>query len=121
MPHVVLKGPLSAEAIWMAFQPIQVREGTNHYKVTDAYLSHDRETLLLRALIVERGFTKAFFARLVQRADEVTVNLEHLTDPDKSDGVRRLLGLVAWHLLQAEPHEVMVRTNVPECVKAPVA
>jgi hypothetical protein len=119
MPHVVIKGPISVEDIWIAFQPTQFAEGDNHFKAEEAFLSTDKNDLLVRSLTVERGFTKRFFVRFTQREGAVAIALDKIAAPDRSDGVKRLLGLFAWKVLQAEPEATIEHTNIQEFIREP--
>ncbi|MEQ8820767.1 MAG: hypothetical protein RLY93_11030 [Sumerlaeia bacterium] len=127
MPHVVIRGPVSAEDIWLAFQPLEFQEGGNVMKVADCYLSSDREVLLLRATVVERGFPKNFFLKIVEDGDEqthgemarLTISVEKQAAPERTDAVKRLIGLSAWRLLQAVPEAEVATTNIPEFIKGP--
>lgn len=119
MPHVIIEGPLTVEDIWLAFKPLAFREGANHYKAEDILLSRDKHTALIRSLTVERGFTKNFYVRAVQKDDAISLGLEKLTMPDSSDGVKRLLGLYAWTILQSEPESVVKATDIKEFLGEP--
>ncbi len=115
MPHIVISGPVSTEDIWIAFQPTEFAEGENRFKAEEALLNHTKDTLLIRSLVVERGFVKNFLVR-ISRKDEksITIGLEKLTRPEVTDAVKRLLGLYAWRILQAEPEAVVESTNIKE-------
>lgn len=117
MPHVVIEGPVSPEDIWLGFKPLDAVEGGTRFKVLEAYLRHDKTEALARALTVERGFTKNFYIRFTQHGDRMTIGLEPLASPERSDGVKRLIGLCAWLVLQAEPRCTIVSTNIGELVR----
>ncbi len=112
MPHIVIDGPMSLEDIWLAYQHLEVAEGPSRFKTEGCFLSNDKTELLIQALVVERGFVKKFYAKLHQHEEGVTIKLDPLTDPEKTDGVRRLLGLFAERLLAAEPEAHVARTNI---------
>lgn len=119
MPHVILTGPLTPEDIWLAYQPIEFKEGANLYKAEAAYLNTDKSELLIRSLVVERGFKRKFLVRITAREDGIHIGIDSLAAPDKSDGVRRLLGLYAWTIMQAEPEAVVTTTNIREQLGEP--
>jgi hypothetical protein len=112
MPHVVIHGPLTLEDIWLAYTHVDVTQKDIRFKTEGCYLEQDKKELLVRCLVVERGFAKKFFVRLHQRPDEITIKLEPLTDPEKTDGVRRLLGMFAERILTAEPEARVTQTNI---------
>lgn len=120
MPHVILTGPLTPEDIWLAFQPVEFREKGNLYKAEAAYLSVDKEEVLVRSLCVERGFNRRFLVRISSREDGIHIGIDSLAAPDKSEGVRRQLGLYAWMILQAEPEAVMGTTDISDFMGEPI-
>jgi hypothetical protein len=120
MPHVLLKGPTNVEDIWLAYAPLEIAEQGNRYKSEGAYLSADKVDLIVRSLVVERGFRKTFFVRIHQREDGLLhIGLDSLQQPDKSDGVKRLLGLYAWKIMMIEPEMAVSSTNIEAFLKDP--
>ncbi len=119
MPHVILQGPLTPEDIWLAFQPEEFSEDGNRYKAEEAFLSSAKDIVLIRSLAVERGFTKLFYVRVARKEGQLSIGLERLTKPDASDGVKRLLGLYAWKILQSDPETSVASTNIGEFVREP--
>jgi hypothetical protein len=117
MPHVVIKGPVTPEDIWLAFKPLDFREGDLLFKAEMVLLSQDKSEVLVRSLTVERGFRKRFYVRITGREDGITIGLDTIGTPEKSDGVKRLLGLYAWTILQSEPEATIASTNIPEFIK----
>jgi hypothetical protein len=112
MPHVVIEGPVSIEDIWMAYAPIQRTEGDWVFKTEDCYLSNDKTELLVRCMVVESGYARKFFVRLYQRDKSLTLKLEPLTDPEKTDAVRRLLGIMTEGILIACPEARVLRSTI---------
>lgn len=118
MPHIVIEGPLSLEDVWMAYTHLDVTENATRYRTEGCFLSHDKSELLVSALVVEQGFAKKFYVRLHQRDNSLTIKLDILTDPEKTDGVRRLLAIFAERILTAEPEARVVRTNIKSFLRA---
>lgn len=120
MPHVVLQGPVTPEDIWLSFRPLEFVESTTRMKVEDCYLAHDRESAIARCLTVERGFRKMFFLRFTRKAgDQLSIGPDPFGSPERSDGVKRLVGLCAWMMLQAEPLAKVQSTNIGDLISAP--
>lgn len=119
MPHVVLKGPVTVEDIWLSFKQMEFHESGCHFKAHEAYLSDDKQTLLIRTLVVERDFPKNYFVKLTQRADEITINLEPLAGPERTDAVKRFLGICAWQIAWAEPETELINTNIKDFIRPP--
>lgn len=122
MPHVVISGPVTPEDISLAFQPVEFIERGNRFKAEQAYLSVDRKELLVRTLVIERGYRKLFYVRMhINDAGNLHLGLDIMNHPDKSEAVRRLLGLYAWRILQAEPQAAVASTNIADLIKEPEA
>lgn len=121
MPHVVLRGPVTAEDIWLTFEPVEFHEEGIHCKAEDCYLSNDKKTLLVRSVVVERNFPKSFFMKITEKDGALTVGLEALAGPERTDGVKRFLGLSAWKILQSEPTMEIEKGNIVELVRGPSA
>ncbi len=121
MPHLVLEGPITVEDIWLAFKPLELHEGGCHFRAPECYLSSDKRSLLVRSLIVERDFPKNFFVKMTEKEGEVTIGLEVLAAPERTDAVKRFLGFCAWQIIQAVPECVITRGNVQEFVSGPKA
>lgn len=116
MPHVILAGPVTPEDIHLAFAPVEVlAPGGVVLKGVECFLNGDRSMALVRALVVERGFHKQFFVRLRQSAPgELTISIEPVGAPERSDGVKRLLGIMARTILESEPAMTLLRTNIED-------
>lgn len=112
MPHIVIEGPLSLEDIWMAYHHLDITESGTRFKTEGCFMSHDKTELLVAALVVEQGYPKKFYVRLHEHENSLTIKLDPLTDPEKTDGVRRLLAIFGERILTAEPEAHIVRTNI---------
>jgi hypothetical protein len=95
VPHVVLQGPVTIDECRERFQPSVWRQGDLVVKIERFYREKDGRAALIETLVVDRGHTQKFFIQLSPKGGGLTVRLEPLTDPEKTPGVRRALGLVA--------------------------
>jgi hypothetical protein len=121
MPHAILKGPVTAEDIWLSFRPLEFHEGEAHCKATDCLLSADRKTALIRSLVVERSFSRSFLTRVVEKDGTLTLGLDPLGTPERTEGVKRFLGFCAWVILQASPEMELAGGNITDLVRGPGA
>ena len=103
MPHVVIDGPASIEQFYQQFEPIDVREADTILKIKDIFLNTEKMKALLECVVVEKRFPQTFYMIVSQKANTITVRLDPLTDPEKNNGVKRLLALVAYTLKSQEP------------------
>lgn len=113
MPHVVIEGAPDPEEIWRAFEPIRERRGEEILKIDRAYLERDAAKVLLEALVVSAGFRQKFFLQVTRKQDRaVTVRLEPLTDPEKTDAVRRAVAVAARWVGSIAPGSRLTATNL---------
>ena len=111
MPHVVIHGDISLRALYDDFEPIEERAGDDVLKVTDVFLNHSGRVALLECVVVERR-PMSFFVQLARHEDRVTVRLFPPTDPQKTDGVRRILARIAWEIVRRFPGSRYGATNL---------
>lgn len=118
--HIAIAGPITLEDIWLAFRVHEYREGAVVMKAQEAYLSHDRAELIVRSLIVERGFSKYLFLRLSPReGGGVLVGVDPIASPERGPSLKRYLGLVAWQLLQSAPECTIASPGLDEFIAPP--
>lgn len=126
MPHLVFEGPVGIEDIFLGFSPLELREGDLIAKAQECFLNQEKSVLLIRSLIVERGFTTVFMMKLSQQKPsptsdfvELTLGLEPVGSPERTEGVKRYMGFCGWVLLQTDAELQLLRGNVMEYVKGP--
>jgi hypothetical protein len=95
MPHVVLEGTVDLQQLGTSFEPLFQRWGNDLLKVDHLYLEQQGEDVLLDTLVVESGHRQHFFIQVTPRKGGAVVRLLPQTDPEKTDGVKRALALVA--------------------------
>jgi hypothetical protein len=103
MPHVIIEGPASVELFCQQFTPLDIHEQQTIIKVQEAYLSTTKMDALLDCLVVEDRIPITFYIFLTQKSGRITVRLDRLTDPEKTDGVKRLLALIGHTLKSQSP------------------
>ena len=111
MPHVVLNGRVSLEEFYEAFAPVVERQGPVVHKISDCFLNHDRDLLLLDCLVYDRR-PKGFLVMVDHRDGRTSVRLFPPTDPEKCDGVRRIVARVASDLHARFPETEIGATNL---------
>lgn len=115
MPHVVIE---EAPHLAVASQSIQltaVRNGSEILKAVDVYLNRSGHTALVDCVVVEEGRAQAFFVQLSQKDRQITVRLLlPATDPEKTIGVKRIMGLIAKQLHENTAGSRFGKTNLQE-------
>jgi len=112
MPHVVIDGPASVDRFFQEFQPILDRSNGRILKARDVFINQGRRSALVESTVVEGGGTQVFFVHVSQGEGAVTVRLLPATDPEKTDGVKRLLAIIARKVLEQDPSCKYGKTNL---------
>jgi len=122
MPHVILKGETTVEDLWLGFEPLEFHEGGVVFKAQECFLARDKQSLLVRSLVVEREFPRNFLLKIAQSVDgTMTLSLDKLAQTDRADAVKRYIGLCAWRILQSAPDLSVERTNIADLIRGPKA
>lgn len=114
MPHVVIEEALDLARACQGIEVGAVRNGGEILKVVDVYLNRSGHTGLVDCVVVEAGRSQPFFVQLSQKDRQITVRLLPATDPEKTDGVKRLLALIATQLNAASDGSHFGKTNLQD-------
>lgn len=114
MPHVIIEGPIDVSAIADRFTPINKTGAEPIVKVSTCLISRQEKRLLLECLVVERRLPKKFYLRIDQREAGVKISLDPLTDPEKTDGVKTAIALVARQVRDMEQDNRYGNTNLQD-------
>jgi hypothetical protein len=114
MPHVVIEEALDLAFACQSIQLKAVRNGSEILKVVDVYLNRSGHSALVDCVVVKEGRSQAFFVQLSQKDRQITVHLLPATDPEKTLGVKRLMGLIAKQLHECTAGSRFGKTNLQE-------
>ena len=114
MPHVVLEGTISLNDLQGRFSPVMERNGSEILKTGDFYVNHTDSSALLEAIVIESGPPKNFFVHLSKKKNSLTVRLFPLTDPEKTNGVKKLMGIIAKKIRELFPESEFGKTNLQD-------
>lgn len=103
MPHVVVEGPASLERLYQEFAPFTREEHGTILKVREAFLNTLKTKLLLDCVVVEDRVPLTFYLEVIQRENGLTVHIDPMTDPERTNGVKRLIALIGQRLKCQHP------------------
>ncbi|NRA01056.1 MAG: hypothetical protein HRU00_00495 [Myxococcales bacterium] len=104
MPHIVIQGPVDLEAYAREFEPILLRTGADVIRADTLYRDRSGRALLLEALVVEAGRKLPFYLKITSHdRGSVTIRIDPLTHPERSDGVRSLVARIGRDLIARNP------------------
>ncbi|MCK4305995.1 MAG: hypothetical protein KAY24_17280 [Candidatus Eisenbacteria sp.] len=95
MPHVQVIGPLSLQDLVSPLSHILDAAPPLVLKIQEAYLSHDAKHLLLESVVVEGYLRQGFFLLIRQEEQGVLIRCHPTVPVQKTDGVKKLIALVA--------------------------
>ena len=117
MPHVVIEEALDLGLVSQGIKLTVTRTGGEILKVVDVYMSRTGRVALVDCVVVEGGHSQTFFVQLSQKERQITVRLLPATDPEKTDGVKRVMALIASQLLECTAGSRLGKTNLQEFLR----
>ena len=116
VPHVVIEGTVALEEARASFEPIFQRDGDDILKIRTLYVSSGGEEALLDTLVVESGHRQHFLIQVrIREEGGATIRLLPLSDPEKTDGVKRALAQAAARVRGLRPSTCSYgATNIQE-------
>ncbi len=114
MPHVVIENAPDLAGVFRGLAPFAERADEQILRLADLYLNRAGRTALLECVVIDKGVAVSFFVLLAQREDQLTVRLYPLTDPEKTEGVKRLLALIAVRVRDLAPASRFGKTNLQD-------
>ena len=112
MPHVVFNERLNLESFSTQFHEV-IQKEPFLIKLMDVFLDREKRTALIPAVVIDK-IHQQFLIELSTRKDKTTVRLYPNTDPEKTDGVKMALGLVAKIIQESNPEYKITKTNIDE-------
>ena len=112
MPHVVFDKRIDLEVFSKQFQETILKEPFL-IKLLDVFLDRKKRVALIPTVVID-SLHQQFFIEISTRQDKTTVRLFPGTDPEKTDGVRMSLGLVAKTIHETNPNHRITKTNIKE-------
>jgi len=114
MPHIVLENAKNVRDCFEVIEPMMEKFPNGILKITDKYINKQETSALLESIAIEDGKNQTFFIQLSAKGESVTVRLLPLTDPEKSNGVKTLMGIVANKIKQSNQNITYGKTNLQD-------
>ena len=112
MPHVQIVGSCQVRDLCAPLSQVLASTPPQVLKVQNAYLAADGSQLLLEAVVVEGFLRQSFFLLVRQETTGVLIRCHPFSPPQKTDGVKRLIALVARRCLELCPGSRAGNTNL---------
>ena len=114
MPHVVFDKRVNLEELFEKFSPIMQKEPFL-IKITEMYIDNEKRKMLLPAVVIDEKH-QDFLIEISTNEQKTTVRLYPKTDPEKTDGVKSSLGLVASFIDKTIPGLKVSKTNISDFI-----
>lgn len=112
MPHLKLEGEFAADRITEGLTSEVHRWGRSVLKIEACWLRADRLAVLVEGVVVEHSRPLHPVAIVSRQDSHTTVRLWSTAPVERTDSVRRLLGIIASQLQRLGAGPVVV-TNIP--------
>ena len=117
MPHVVLSGKYDFTRIHIQFKKkIHKMENSTIIKYDDSFINSDNNLILIKTIVIENQQSQSFYIMIMQKEQQLTIRLDPLTDPTKTNTVKKSLGLIAQELLNNNNDLKVTKTNLNEFI-----
>ena len=112
MPHIVFNERVDLEKIQERFKPM-IEKDDNLIKIKEVYVSSAKNNALFHAITIGE-INQEFFIEVLTGDCKTTVRLFPLTDPKKTDSVKKSLVIVSRFIVTQHPSLKITKTNLQE-------
>jgi hypothetical protein len=114
MPHIVLENINAVNDAYEAITPFSNKIDGGMLKVMDKYINSTGQIVLIEALAVEGLKNQNFFIQLTQKKSSQTVRLLPQTDPEKTNGVKTIMAMIAKQIKDIDANISYGKTNLQD-------
>jgi hypothetical protein len=114
MPHVVLENTGSLSEVHERLEPVMEQKEGEILKTGDIFLNQKGTSSLVECIVIEGAPPLNFFVQLNRKGENITVRLLPRTDPEKTNGVKKLMGLIAKRIRDIFPESQYGKTNLQD-------
>ncbi|MDQ3836576.1 MAG: hypothetical protein M3270_06545 [Thermoproteota archaeon] len=120
MPHIVLSGgSISLSKIFAHMQKILFKDQKSNIivRIENCFINQPGDIILVKAVAVDQK-PQSFYVMVMNKEDKITIRLDPMTDPEKTDGVKIALALIAKRVQEIEKLQnlYVTKTNIQEYI-----
>ena len=119
MPHIVLSGSILLSNAFEHMYKILFKDQKSNIivRIETYFINHPGDIILAKAVAVDQK-PQSFYIMVMKKEDKTTIRLDPMTDPEKTDGVKIALALMAKRIQEIEKaHNLYVsKTNIQEFI-----
>ena len=119
MPHIVLSGSILLSNAFEHMEKILFKDQKSNIivRIENYFINQPGNILLAKAVAVDQK-PQSFYIMVMNREDKTTIRLDPQTDPEKTDGVKIALALIAKRIQEIEKARNLYvsKTNIQEFI-----
>ena len=119
MPHIVLSGSILLSNAFEHMEKILFKDQKSNIivRIENYFINQPGNILLAKAVAVDQK-PQSFYIMVMNREDKTTIRLDPQTDPEKTDGVKIALALMAKRIQEIEKARNLYvsKTNIQEFI-----
>ena len=112
MPHAVLNQKIDLRVFSDSFEQIINKNGCL-VKIQDVFVDKNKRMALLPAVVIDEK-NQQFLIEVSTRDEKTTVRLFPGTDPEKTPGVKKSLGLIVRRIQENFTDAKVIKTNIQD-------
>ena len=112
MPHVVFGKRVNLDEFSANFKENLIKT-PYLIKLQNIYLDKEKHSALVSSVVID-DTTRQFFIEIITRDNKTTLRLFPMTDPEKTNGVKFSLGLLANMIQDYDQDCMITKTNIEE-------
>jgi hypothetical protein len=119
VPHIVLSGSILLSNAFEHMEKIVFKDQKSNIivRIENYFINQPGNILLAKAVAVDQK-PQSFYIMVMNREDKTTIRLDPQTDPEKTDGVKIALALIAKRIQEIEKARNLYvsKTNIQEFI-----
>lgn len=103
MPHIVLSGSILLGNTFKQMNKILFKDQKSNVivRIENFFINQRCDIMLSKAIAIDQK-TQSFYIVVMNRENKITIRLDPITDPEKTDGIKIALALMAKKIQDIE-------------------
>ena len=119
MPHIVLSGSIQLGNTFKQMNKMLFKDQKSNIivRIENFFINQRCDIILSKAIAIDQK-TQSFYIVVMNRENNITIRLDPITDPEKTDGVKIALALMAKRIQDIEKISDLYvsKTNIQEFI-----
>lgn len=119
MPHIVLSGSIQLGNTFKQMNKMLLKDQKSNVivRIENFFINQRCDIILSKAIAIDQK-TQSFYIVVMNRENKITIRLDPITDPEKTDGVKIALALMAKRIQNIERISDLYvsKTNIQEFI-----